>query len=96
MRLGKQLVGSALVAIRDGGLWHRPVVTIHGGRHWRHLVVAVRGGRRSRRLVVIIHLWTSFVAVHCTPLSVTRSCLSNCLASLALRLELGDVEGAGR
>ena len=53
-RPGKQLVGSALVAIRDG-------------RHWRRLVVAVRGGGRWRRLVVVIHFLsalTSFVAVH--------------------------------
>ena len=53
-RPGKQLVGSALVAIRDG-------------RHWRRLVVAVRGGGHWRRLVVVIRFLsalTSFVAVH--------------------------------
>ena len=76
-------MGSALVAIHDSGRWHR-------------LVVAVRGGMRSRCLVVVIRLLTSLVAVHRAPPSVARSCPSNCLASLALRLELGDVEGAGR
>ena len=53
-RPGKQLVGSALVAIRDG-------------RHWRRLLVAVRGGGRWRRLVVVIRFLSalmSFVAVH--------------------------------
>ena len=77
--LGKQLVGSALVAIRDG-------------EHWCRLVVAVRGGGCWHCLVVVIHLCsllTSFIAVHHAPLSIVRLCPLHivklfCIAGLVL------------
>ena len=53
-RLGKQLVGSALIAIRDGWHWCRLIVAVHGGGCWRHLVVIIR----------FLSALTLFVAVH--------------------------------
>ena len=61
-----QLMGSALIAIHDGG-------------RLRRLVIAVRGGQRSHHLLVVICLLMWFVAVHRAPLSVACSCPSSCL-----------------
>ena len=83
------LVGSARVAIREGG-------------RWRRLVVAVRGGRRWRRLVVVIRcrsLWTSFVVVHRALLSVVRSCPTRVVKRFGvagLAFGVGRGGGAGR
>ena len=67
---------------RTGGWWAAPSLPFMMRGRWHRLIVAVRGGMRSRRLVIVICLLTSFVAVHRAPLSVVRSCPSNCLASL--------------
>ena len=61
-----QLMGSAFIAIHDGG-------------HLCRLVVAVCGGQCSHRLLVVICLLMWFVAVHHAPLSFARSCPSSCL-----------------
>ena len=82
-------MGSARVAIREGGRWCRLVVAIRGGRHWR-------------RLVVVIHfrsLWTSFVVVHHALLSVVRSCPSRVVKQFGvagLAFGVGGGGGAGR
>ena len=39
VRLGKQLVGSTLDAIRDGEHWRRLVIALHCGGRWHRLVV---------------------------------------------------------
>ena len=80
-----QLVGSALVAIREGG-------------RWRRLVVAVRDGRRWRRLVVVIRFrssWTLFVVVHRAPPSVVRSCLSRVVTRFGVAGLASDVRRGG-
>ena len=84
---------SALVVICDGGHWRRLIVTVHGGGRWRRLLLIIRF--RSPL--------TSFVTVHCAAVSMVHSYLShrihhtllNCVAWVALRLALGEVEGAG-
>ena len=88
-RPGKQLVGSALVAFRDGG-------------HWRRLVVAVRGGGHWRRLVVVIHflsVLTSFVAVHAVVMRGFHgrwSSFARCCVVCTLSCRLRDVVSFAR
>ena len=68
------------------------LAAIRDGGRWGRLVVAVRGGGRWRRLVIVIRFRRrrSLQSVR------VRRALLSCVASLALRLALGEGEGASR
>ena len=76
--------GNVLVGSETNAAAGQRPVAVRGGGHWRRLVVAVRGGGRWCHFVVGIRSCSFVYVPRCS------------LPSLALRLALGEVEGASR